>query len=294
MTLAVAEKAKTYTVKDKGGRVVGKAQLRQVPVDAVKIDHSYQRDLKSDWVQLHLPFNARQAGAIVLSDRMGGPYCIDGQQRTGLARASGEHFINAFVIEGLTQADEAELFVRYQRDRTNLTAWALFRAERVSGNPETAAMERIVNNAGFRISNKAGGSPTTITAIDAIRYVHRYGGDDLLSRTLGLIKDLWIGEDKALSGQVVKGLALFLHSAGQQPAYQRARLIKVMEKHGPNKVLRLAQTVAVSRNATTAGPANVAEALLLEYNKLVPKGEQPLPTLTIGAKRRPSPKGTRV
>ena len=105
---------------------------------------------------------------------------------------------------------------------------------------------------------------------------------------------MWIGEDKALSGPVLKGLALFLHSAGQQPEFRRERLVRVMQSFAPTKIGRLAQAIADKRNATTAGPANFAEALHVEYNKNIPKGDQPLAPLTIGSKRRPSPKGVRV
>jgi hypothetical protein len=282
---AVAEKPRRYTVKV-DGQVIGKAELRRIPVASVRIDSAYQRELSIVWVHQHLPFNPQEAGAIVLSARAGGPYCIDGGHRLALARESGEETINAFVIEGLTQRDEARLFTRYQRERRNLTSFALFRADKVSGDADTLAMIRVVTNAGFHLENKSS-SPTAITAIDSVRYIHRYGGDDLLSRTLALVKSLWIGEEKATSGPVLKGVALFLQSGGSQPSFSRERLEKVMAKHGPTKVLRLAQVIADKRNSVHAGPANFAEALLDEYNKIVPQGEQPLGPLTIGNKRRP-------
>lgn len=282
-----------YTVRDRDGQIIGKAELRQVPVSAIKVDHEYQRDISSHWIAEHLPFDPQKAGAVVLSDRAGGPYCIDGQHRLALARESGLAHINAYVIEGLAKADEARLFVQYQRERRNLTSFALFRAEQVAGDPETLAMIRVVHSAGFKLSNKSSGQPTVITAIDAIRYAHRLGGDDLLGRTLGLIHDVWFGERKATASAAIRGLALFLQSAGSQPMFKIDRLRRVMEDFAPSKLEREASAIAIRRNAATVGPANFAEAILEKYNKVVPKGEQPLPTLTIGPRKRPSPRNAR-
>lgn len=290
MTVAVHDaKPKRYVLKQ-AGKVIGRGELRVVPINVIRLDRSYQRDTNSHWVQQHLPFDPQKAGAIVLSSRMGGPWCIEGGHRVELARASGVSSINAFVIDGLSKADEARLFVMYQRERRNLTSWDLWRAMLESGDEEAMALNRIVNNAGFRISKTAHG-PDNITAVDSLRYIQRYGGDDLVSRTLGLIRDIWLGEDKAVSGPNLKGLALFLHSSGQQPSFQRERLVRVMQTFAPMKVGRLAQAIADKRNATTAGPANFAEALLAEYNKMLPKGEQPLGPLMISNKRRPAPRG---
>lgn len=287
MTLATPEKPKRMVMKA-DGEVVAKGFMRPVPVAVIKIDPGYQRDLKQSFIADAGQFDPQLAGTVILSSRLGGPFCIDGHHRVGIARASGITHVNAFVIDDLTKADEARLFVRLQRMRRALSSYDLFRGESVSGDPETLAMIRIVNNAGFRLVPKAGGSPTAITAIDSIRYIHRYGGDDLLSRTLGMVKELWFDEPKALSGPVLKGLALFLQSAGQQPNFERDRLARVMHAYGPMKVGKLAQAIAIKRNATSAGPANFAEAILGEYNKLTPKGETPLPPLTIGSRKRPA------
>lgn len=287
MTMPLAaEKPRRYSVKV-DGQTIAKAELRQVPVDVIRVDSSYQRDLSQHWVSEHLPFNAQQAGAIVLSSRAGGPYCIDGQQRLGLARASGVAKINAFVIDGLSQADEARLFTRYQRERRNLTSYALFRADQVSGDPATLALVRVVHAAGFTLERKGG--PDNITAIDSLRYIQRLGGEELLKRTLDAIRNVWLGEDKALSGQILKGLALFLRSAGPDPAFRQERFQRVMNALAPVKVERLAMAIANKRSAANVGPANVAEALHEHYNKTLTKDELPLGPLTIGGKRRPKP-----
>lgn len=284
---AATETPKRYTVRTADGTVIGKATLRAVPVVDIKIDHAYQRDVSSAWVEDHRPFDPRQAGAVVLSSRSGGPYCIDGGHRIALARADGISHINGFVIDELTQADEAGLFTRYQRERRNLTSYALFRADLVSHDPDTMAMDRVVRASGFMLG-KSPSTPRTITAIDSVRYVQRLGGDDLLGRTLRMIGDVWIGEEKALSGQIIKGVAMFLSSAGEQSTFSRATFDKVVNKVPPVKLLRLALSVSHKRGAAPAAtPANVAEALNEEYNKLVRDDAEKLLPLTIGRRKRP-------
>ena len=290
MTLATSDAKPRRMVMKVDGKILAKGEMRSVPVHVIKVDPKYQRDLKQSFVNDAGPYDPSRATTVVLSSRAGGPYCIDGGHRIAIARASGVSHVNAFVIDGLTQADEADLFVKLQRMRRALSSFDLFRAEDAAGHPETRAMIRVVHNAGFHLVPKAGGSPTAITAIDSVRYIHRYGGDDLLNRTLGLVKEVWFSEPKALSGPTLKGLALFLHSAGQEPNFRRDRLLAVMRKHGPMKVERLAQGIAMRRNAASVGPGNFAEAIHAEYNRLVAKGEDPLPPLKISGKRRPGPR----
>lgn len=292
MTVATFDqpKARRYVVKI-GDKVVGRAELKRMPVGLIKIDPSYQRDVSQPWVHSHLPFNEQQAGAIVVSSRLGGPYCIDGGHRLALAKASNVETINAFVIDGLSKQEEAALFTRYQRERRNLTAHALYRADVVAGDPETLAMVSVVQRAGFRFDKNAGDH--SISAIDSVRYIYRQGGASLLSDVLALVNEMWIGLDKALSGPVLKGIALFLQSSATAAPFRRERLGRVMRDIGPSKLLLVSQEIAMKRRAASTNAANVAEALLQLYNGKLP-AEQQLPVLTIGSKRRPSPKADRM
>lgn len=277
------------------GEAVAKGTMRQVPVAVIKRDTKYQRDLQAAFIESAGRYNPDLAGTVVLSSRAGGPYVLDGGHRIEIARLWGVSHVNAFIIDGLSQADEASLFVKLNRTRRALSSHALHKGEITAGAqhyPETAAMVRVVHNAGFHLSNKAGGNPDAITAIDSVRWVHKYGGDDLLARTLSLVKEMWFGEPKATSGTALKGLAMFLSSSGQQPTFRRERLVNVMQKFGPSKVERLAQAIASNRNAASVGAPNFAEALLAEYNKTIPKGEEPLPALTIGNRKRPRARNT--
>lgn len=287
MPIESDDKPRRYVVKDAKGKVVGHASLRMVSVESIHIDSSYQRDVKQAWVEQNLPFDPKRAGAVILSARGGRLWCIDGGHRVALARASGIQQVNAMVIEGLSKAEEARLFVDYQRTRTNLTSYALFRAEVEAGDEDTLSMVTIVNRAGLQLSAKSG--PRNITAIDAVRYIHKYGGDALLESTLHLVREVWFEMDRALSGQVLKGLALFLASAEDQPQYQRDRVVKVMSGKAPVRLLLEAQELAVKEGrAPSVSASNVAETIQRAYNKGLPKSQVPLGPLRISNKLRPA------
>ncbi len=281
---ATVTKPKQYAVK-MNGKTIGLGRLSRVNLNAIKIDSAYQRDISRTWIAQHLPFDQQRAGAIVLSGRAGGPYCIDGGHRLELARESDAYEINAFVIDGLSQVDEARLFTQYQRERRNLTSHALYRADLVAQDSETLEMRRIVDNAGFRLAKTAG--PDNITAIDSVRYIYRLGGSDLLARTLQCARDPWLGEEKALSGQILKGLAMFLRSANEDPAFIQAHFQAVIHRIAPTKLLRLSQAVAEKRKTVASSSASVAEALHQEYNKSLPRSGTPLGPMTISGRRRP-------
>lgn len=269
------------------GKDIGRAVLRQVPVDAIKIDPDYQRGTSRKWVSDHMPFDEQKAGSLILSHRGGALYCIDGGHRLELARATGTHKVNCYVIEGLDKRTEAQLFTYYQRERRNLNSHDLFRADVASGDEDTLAMVRIVNNAGFHLVDKARGGPNNITAIDACRYIQRYGGDDLLIRTLDVVKSFWIGYDKALSGQVLKGIAVFLHSAGEQAMFSRDTFSKVMNENVPVRILGLAQENATKRVSSSTSASDVAEAIWFKYNQKAAKDRR-LSALTISGRKRPT------
>jgi hypothetical protein len=280
------EKPKGFRARFQG-RDIGRAELRQVPVDAIKIDPAYQRGTSRKWVADHMPFDEERAGTAILSHRGGALYCIDGGHRLELARASGVAKINCYVIEDLSQRQEAELFTFYQRERRNLNSHDLFRADVASGDEDTLAMVRIVTSAGFRLVDKAGSGPNNITAIDACRYIQRYGGDDLLARTLDTVKTFWIGFEKALSGQVLKGIAVFLHSAGEQASFRRETFTRVMQDNVPVRILGLAQQNATKRVSSSTSASDVAEAIWQQYNKKAQKDLQ-LSALTISGRKRPT------
>lgn len=264
-TLAAPPRSATLTKPD-GTRVP--VPVRQVPVALITVDPEYQRDLDQGWVgrQARDGWDAALAGVVTLSERGGRLYAIDGMHRIELARQCGVSHLWSYVITGLTQTAEADLFAQFNQKRRALKVWELFKANQTAQKAEALDISRTVHQVGFRIERDS--RPGTITAVGALIRVYRLGGEALLKDTLVIIRRLWTLDDPgALRGQVIHGLAIFLHSFQHEPQFRMERLEKVLPETAPTKLLRLAQDIASRRQSATVGPANVGEALRDLYNK---------------------------
>ena len=98
------------------GRIERAGRLRWVPLAQMRINPLAQRDLNQAWVaKLAAGFDLEQIGAPVVSHRGGWYYLIDGQHRIEalklwLGSWEGQQ-VQCWCYEGLTEAQEAELFL---------------------------------------------------------------------------------------------------------------------------------------------------------------------------------------
>jgi hypothetical protein len=232
------------------GKPIGRyAEIRRVPTGIIQVDHRYQRDLEAKRVERYArEWDDNKAGVLTLSERAGVLFCLEGQHRLAAAKAANVAQVNAYVIVGLSQTEEADLFVSLNQERKRLTSWALFKAETVAGRADALEIIRITNTSGFFIDQSPGDDH--IVAVEALKRAYRLGGEQLLRRVLGAIHSGWLGEQRATSGQIVYGLALFFHACTKQPQYTEERFEQVIQKHSPARILREAQTIADRRSAS--------------------------------------------
>ncbi|TFG67854.1 MAG: hypothetical protein E4H24_05125 [Thermomicrobiales bacterium] len=288
------EPIKKYRMKVDGKRTDNSVEMRMVPVDQVHYDADYQRSVDQKWITDHMPFLPEQAGTVVLSRRGGRLWCVDGRHRINLADLSEVKEVRAFVIHDMTKQEEASLFVRLQRERRALSAWDLFRAEMAAGEPQTLEMVNALNRAGFRIDQKTSGDPHVITAVDSVRFVYRLGGAQIIDDTLRLITDsMWLNLDRALSGPILKGLAIFLQSEQEKPTYDAERTLKKLRACAPTYLLLMAQQIAINRRSASVSATNVAEAVVQLYNERLANATK-LPPITINRRKRPVAKSRKA
>lgn len=261
------------------------AYATTVKASALRRDPAYQRDVEMRWVQKHLPFDVTRAGAIVISSRDGGPYVVDGWHRVELALGSKVEDIIVFQIDGMTQVDEAELFVDLNGERRGLTALALWKADLTALNRNALDLQTVVQRAGYRISADSG--PRNIKAIEALRWVQKNCDLKAVSKTLELVDTAWFDMKDRLTGQVLKGLAEFIYSARAQQQFDERRLLRVLNLNGPARLRALAGERAVERSASTAATGDYAAVLAALYNKGLRKKNE-LQPLTVAGRRKPS------
>lgn len=242
----------------------GKAS--RVPLKDIRLDSAYQRDLDSSRVnRLMRDYDPQLAGALILSARAGLLWCVDGQHRMAAMKELGLAHANAVVFEGLTQRQEADLFIKYNRNRKTLLAWDWFKAELVAGHEEALAITTICNRAGFQIEKTA--SHTAIQAVNAVRRIYRLGDDALLTDTLDAVKRHWLGKTSALSAAVLEGLAIFYHSCRPEPQYDDKRTEGIFESLPPLVLMNRAREIAAKQMKDSLTPALFAEAIRDRYNE---------------------------
>lgn len=242
--------------------------VRLVPVDRIIVDSEYQRDLDRSWVQKQKNngWDEALAQVVTLSSRGGLLHCVDGQHRVELARECHIDKLWAYVIEGLSKKEEADLFTQFQLRRRALKVYELFKADLVADKAHALDIVKVVHSHGLRIDRHAGVG--VVRAVGALVRVHRLGGRMLLDETLRVLLREWSLDDAdVLQGKVIEGLAIYLHSFRNDPNFDMTRLDRVMPKIGPTALVRRAQKLASERASASVSPALLAEALRNAYNE---------------------------
>lgn len=192
------------------------SQFRMVSISDLNIDPDAQRGLSKQWVQEHLSsFDVDQLGYIVVNKRPNGKhYVIDGQHRVELMRAVGwgDQKIHAECFDGLTQAQEAELFIA-RNDRRAVTTYDRFRIRVTAGEADAVAIDKIVRDHGMTIANQA--KDGTIVAVVSLEKVYRGAGiasekdgPQALRNTLKTLVQAWGKNSGSISGDVILGIGL--------------------------------------------------------------------------------------
>lgn len=240
--------------------------ITMVNVADLSVDRSYQREPSASWVEAHRPWDPDKAGAIKVSARGGGLWIVDGMGRNLIAQADGIKTIAAYVMRGLTQKDEADMFVGAQQDSRRLTAFDLWRADLIRRDERVMRIQTVIDNLRFKAGPTHQQGPNTISALVALRYIENHWGVDILADTLRLVRERWMTLDKALTGQTLKGLSAFLAIARKDPKYDEGRLEDVMLRVAPLLVLQKAQELAINESAGSAQTRHITLAITDLYN----------------------------
>lgn len=150
-----------WQVADEPGKLV---TLRK---SEILIDDEYQRDVRVD-DQKVLRIAARWSwiacGALIVGKRLDGRlYVIDGQHRLRAAlKRSDIRDLPCVVFESTGSREEAEAFLRANRNRKPMTAMQAFKAMVSSGDKTALAVQQMVEKAGLKMAK--GSSPGYFSA----------------------------------------------------------------------------------------------------------------------------------
>jgi uncharacterized protein DUF6551 len=152
-------------------------------------------------------FDLEALGYPVVSFRDGVWYIVDGQHRVAALRMMGwdDQQIECEVYEGLSEADEAELFLK-RNNRRAVRPFDKFKVAVAAGREAESDINRIVMTLGLKVSEQP--DDGCIQAVTALLRIYGSYGAPTLSRTLRIARDSYAKDRDALRGDVLMGLGL--------------------------------------------------------------------------------------
>lgn len=198
----------------------GEPFIAALPITALFVDHSYQRELDPLRVErMAAAFDIALVGIVEVSQRPDGRHAIlDGQHRWATVRdvAFGNDDTEAVphvvcrVHRGLTVTAEAKLYHQLNTTRKQLTGWDRWLARRTSGEQLVLDIEACAQRQGLVISMTEG--PNVIRATKACENVVDLGGIQLLENVLSLLRTAYPDDQAGLDAAIIQGLGHVLYA----------------------------------------------------------------------------------
>ena len=223
---------------------------------------SYQRHEPTHRVdKMANNFKMIAAGAIIVSDRDGALWLVDGQTRASAARRCAILGLPSVTIEGLTLEEEAALFLHLNRDRLRVSALERHVAEVIAGETRAIEIDEVLNMNGLVASTSNEGDLQAYTAITSAETVYDDGGADLLFRVLQLLDKGLRADSQRFRGSFVKGLGYFLCRDPWEAT--DAKIMKALQRTESAKLDELAHhwKNALGSRTATGSPLFIAHAV---------------------------------
>lgn len=262
--------APTKAGRGSGRRRAWPYRFELVPVDRLFIDADYQRPLTTFVEEVAANYDPALVGTLIASERNNGRHAvIDGQTRLEAMRRNGEAKAPCLLYEGLTRAQEAELFANLQTKRRGMATYLRFRAALVAKDPEAGAIAAIVQHSGFELDVTE--TPYTVKSIAALERVYRRD-PHLLALVMATIARAWPDPDTEYrtGGDLIRGLATFL---GREARVDHEKLVDRLSAVTPRMIRHRANALMEGSGHGSGGRAGyMADAILGIYMRGKPRG----------------------
>ncbi|HET6907849.1 MAG TPA: DUF6551 family protein [Mycobacteriales bacterium] len=183
------------------------AHLRWVAIAEMKVNPRAQREFRPDKAaKIAAELDLEALGYPVVNRRDGHYYIVDGQHRIAALKliGYGDQQIQCDCLEGLTEAEEAELFLR-RDERTAISTYDKFRIAITAEREVETDIDRIVRAQGLVVSRNKN-TPHAVSAVGTLRKVYTQAGPIALGRALRIIRDAY--GDAGLEAPVIHGIGL--------------------------------------------------------------------------------------
>lgn len=217
-----------------------KTENRKISVDELNISDAYQRTIVPGRVnRIAKNLDQDAFGSLTVGKRSDGSYwVVDGMQRLTAARKLGIEMVPCDVFESDGQEHEARVFRLKNRERTNVSSVALFRAQLTEGDEQSLRIAEVVKQAGFKLAlrdEKA--SWPYIKAVKALERSFARVGADGLALAMKIINDAWPGEENSLRGDLIEGMCWFIK---KQEGFDETRLVAKLRTKSVAGLIRAA------------------------------------------------------
>jgi len=248
-----------------------KTENKKISVDELNISEAYQRTIVPGRVnRIAKNLDQDAFGSLTVGQRRDGSYwVVDGMQRLTAARKLGIALVPCDVFESEGQEHEARVFRLKNKERTNVSSTALFRAQLTEGDEQTLAIAAAVKQAGLKLGLQDHSTKWPyIRAVKALERSYQRVGAEGLLEALGIVCEAWPGEDGALQGDMIEGICWFIK---KKNGFDRTRLVDRLTKKSITSVLRAADAnhkLAKDRDSSSYGRSMATfDAIDLIYSK---------------------------
>lgn len=228
------------------------SHLMWVPIADMKVSPKAQREFKeSHAADYAADFDLEALGYPVVSKRDGNFYIVDGQHRVAALKMIGwgDQSIQCEVYDGLTESEEAELFLRRDKRRA-IQAFDRFRIGVVAEREEETDINRIIMGCGLRVATDQ--DPKSIAAVGALHKTYRNGGAKVLSRSVRILRDGFPDDPAAFHRPLVEGAGLLCQRYNGDLDDDDLKKKLAAVKNGANGVLTKAGRIKAATGATLA------------------------------------------
>lgn len=202
---------------------------QEIAVSELNIDPQAQRTLNEKRAQ-HIANNmVREAiGSIVVSRRADGDlYIVDGQHRWRASALASIPTIMAEIHHGLTQAQEAILFLIKNRESHKPRPIDEYHVGLTGGVPLFVDTDRILQKHALTLGSSSTNGVGAVSGV--LQITDRYGAATF-DRTLSVAEDAWGRSAETWDGMLLGGIGMFLGRWGD--IVDDAELAKKVERMG--------------------------------------------------------------
>ena len=205
------EQTRPHRTSSSAPKIDRTSHLRWIPIAETRISDDAQRKFRPAHAREYADnFDLDGLGYPVVNFRDGHWYIIDGQHRVAALRmiGYGDQQIECEAYEGLTEAEEAEVFLKRNRRRT-VRAFDHFMVGVRAGREVETVVRQIVLTCDLKVSEK--NEDGCISAVVALVYIYKLGGDQVLARALRIARDAYGKDHEALKSDILRGIGLVCH-----------------------------------------------------------------------------------